>query len=50
MEIAYQGKHPPAKLFTMAYAPSQSLQSNDCWVPDTGCTDHVTPNLGNLTL
>uniref|UniRef100_A0A2N9FJ85 Reverse transcriptase Ty1/copia-type domain-containing protein n=1 Tax=Fagus sylvatica TaxID=28930 RepID=A0A2N9FJ85_FAGSY len=41
------GRHPPAKLAAMASAPSPSCSTN-CWISDTGATDHFTPDLANL--
>uniref|UniRef100_A0A2N9HQR7 Reverse transcriptase Ty1/copia-type domain-containing protein n=1 Tax=Fagus sylvatica TaxID=28930 RepID=A0A2N9HQR7_FAGSY len=40
-------RHPPAKLTAMASATSYS-PSTDCWISDTGATDHFTPDLANL--
>ena len=40
MDYSYQGKHPPAKLITLASGPH--FQSNDCWMADFGATDHIT--------
>jgi hypothetical protein len=47
MNYSYQGRHPPTKLATMASATSYS-PSTDCWISDTGATDHFTPDLANL--
>jgi hypothetical protein len=47
MNYSYQGRHPPAKLAAMASAPSPSCSTN-CWISDTGATDHFTPDLANL--
>jgi hypothetical protein len=47
MNYSYQGRHPPAKLTAMASATSYS-PSTDCWISDTGATDHFTPDLANL--
>lgn len=48
MDYSYQGKHPPAKLITLASSPH--FQSNDCWMADFGATDHITSNLNHLPL
>jgi hypothetical protein len=47
MNFSYQGRHPPAKLAALASAASPSPSPN-CWISDTGTTDHFTPDLGNL--
>jgi hypothetical protein len=47
MNYSYQGRHPPVKLAAMASATSYS-PSTDCWVSDTGATNHFTPDLANL--
>uniref|UniRef100_A0A2N9HLR0 Reverse transcriptase Ty1/copia-type domain-containing protein n=1 Tax=Fagus sylvatica TaxID=28930 RepID=A0A2N9HLR0_FAGSY len=46
MDFAFQGKHPPTKLAAMAF--SSNASSSNCWVSDTGATDHFTPDLANL--
>lgn len=55
MNFAYQGRHGPSKLASMAasamtattnFASSHSLS----WLIDTGCSDHVTPDLSMLSL
>ena len=46
MDFAFQGKHPPTKLTAMAF--SSNASSSNCWVSDTGVTDHFTPDLANL--
>ena len=47
MNYSYQGRHPPAKLAAMASATPYS-PSTECWISDTGATDHFTPDLANL--
>jgi hypothetical protein len=47
MNFSYQGRHPPAKLAAIASAAPPSPSTN-CWISDTGATDHFTPDLGNL--
>ena len=49
MDFSHQGRHPPTKLAAMATG-SQYTQSNDSWVSDTGTTDHLTANIGNLSM
>jgi hypothetical protein len=49
MDFAYQGRHPPAKLATMA-STSNASQASETWLTDTGATDHLTANVGNLTV
>jgi hypothetical protein len=50
MDFAYQGRHPPAKLVAMASTSNASqTQTSETWLTDTGATDHLTSNLGNLT-
>uniref|UniRef100_A0A2N9F9H0 Reverse transcriptase Ty1/copia-type domain-containing protein n=1 Tax=Fagus sylvatica TaxID=28930 RepID=A0A2N9F9H0_FAGSY len=46
MDFAFQGKHPPPKLAAMAF--SSNASTSNCWVSDTGATDHFTPDLANL--
>ena len=49
MDFTYQGSHPPAKLASMV-ANSAQVQASNAWLTDTGCSDHVTPNLSQLSL
>jgi hypothetical protein len=50
MDFAYQGRHPPARLAAMASTSNASqTQAGETWLTDTGATDHLTSNLGNLT-
>ena len=49
MDFAYQGKNPPTKLVAMAQASNGALINNqDPWLADSGTSDHLTANLGNL--
>ena len=49
MDFAYQGRHAPAKLASMVASSSQ-VQNCNGWLTDIGCSDHVTPNLSQLSL
>ena len=49
MDFAYQGKHALAKLASMV-ANSSQVQNYNGWLTDTGYSDHVTPNLSQLSL
>ena len=49
MDFAYQGRHAPAKLASMV-ANSSQVQHCNGWLTDTGCSDHVTPDLSQLSL
>ena len=49
MDFAYQGRHPPAKLASMV-ANSSQVQGCNGWLTDTGCSDHVTPDLSQLSI
>ena len=49
MDFSYQGRHPPATLAAMATG-SHYTQSTDPWVSDTGSTNHLTANIGNLSM
>ena len=49
MDFSFQGKHAPSKLAAMLANSSQVHMVNG-WLTDTGCSDHVTPNLANLSL
>ena len=54
MNFAYQGKHAPAKLASMVassmVATANSASANtSSWLIDTGCSDHVTPDLSQLS-
>ena len=47
MNYAYQGRHPPAKLATMATA-APIIPNQTTWISDTGATDHFTLDLNNI--
>ena len=49
MDSTYQGRHAPTKLASMV-ANSSQVQGCNGWLTDTGCSDHVTPNLSQLSL
>ena len=49
MDFTYQGRHPPAKLASMV-ANAAQVQASNAWLTDTGCSNHVTPNLSQLSL
>ena len=49
MDFRYQGRHPPAKLASMVANVAQ-VQASNAWLIDTGCSNHVTPNLSQLSL
>jgi hypothetical protein len=49
IDFAYQGRHPPTRLAAMASTSNASqTQAGETWLTDTGATDHLTSNLGNL--
>ena len=49
MDFTYQGRHPLAKLASMV-ANATKVQASNAWLTDTGCSNHVTPNLSQLSL
>ena len=49
MDFSFQGRHAPSKLAAMV-ANSSQIHGANGWLTDTGCFDHVTPNLANLSL
>ena len=49
MDFAYQGRHAPAKLASMVDNAAQ-VQASNSWPTNTGCSNHVTPNLSQLSL
>ena len=49
MDFAFQGKHALSKLAAMV-ANSSQVHMAYGWLTDIGCSDHVTPNLANLSL
>ena len=48
MDHTYQGHHPPTKLAAMA--TSNQFSSDLIWYTDTGATDHITSDIGNLSI
>ena len=53
MNFAYQGRHPLAKLASMAASSmvaNSSSHTNQNWLTDTSASDHITPNLSRLSL
>ena len=48
MDYAFQGRHHPTKLAAMAASNQLSVEQN--WYTDTGATDHITSDIGNLSL
>ena len=48
MDYAYQGRHPPTKLGAMA--TSNQFLGEQPWYTDTGAMDHITSDVGNLSL
>ena len=51
MDFVYQGKNPPTKLAAMAQASNATLTNNqDPWLANSGTLDHLTANLGNLSI
>lgn len=53
MNFAYQGRHAPAKLASMAarsMAATSGANQNQNWLTDTGVSDHITPDLSQLSL
>ncbi|KAL0003958.1 hypothetical protein SO802_011519 [Lithocarpus litseifolius] len=49
MDFVYQGRHSPAKLASMV-ANSSQVHGCNGWLIDTSCSNHVTPNLSQLSL
>ena len=49
MDFAFQGKHAPSNLVAMVANSAQVHEAN-CWLTDTGCSDHVILELANLSL
>ena len=47
MNFAYQGRYPPAKLASMA--AHLGPFSNQNWLTNTGASDHITPDLAQLS-
>ena len=48
MDYAYQGQLPPNKLAAMV--ASNQFPGEQNWYTDTGATDHITSDVGNLSL
>ena len=49
MDFSFQGRHAPSKLATMV-ANSSQIHKAIGWLTNTSCSDHVTPDLANLSL
>ena len=49
MNYAYQGKHPPTKLATMAISSNSMMTQKQPWLADSAATDHVTSSLNHLS-
>ena len=49
MDYAYQGKHPPIKLATMAIAYNACLAQEQPWLANSAAIDHVTASLKQLS-
>ena len=45
MDYAFQGKHPPTKLATMATVSNAAITQEQPWLANSVATDHVTSNL-----
>ena len=50
MNFAYQGKHALAKLASMVATANSASANASSWLTNTGCSDHVTPDLSQLSL
>ena len=53
INFAYQGRHAPAKLASMAtrsMATTLGANKNQNWLTDTSASDHITPDLSQLSL
>jgi hypothetical protein len=51
MDHTYEGRVPTKKLATMVATPTaMGTETNDAWYIDSGATEHITPNLANLSL
>ncbi|TYK06402.1 putative mitochondrial protein [Cucumis melo var. makuwa] len=54
MNFSYQGRHPPSQLAAMTVNSMNSQISgentNNFWLPDSGCNVHMTNELANLNL
>jgi hypothetical protein len=49
MDFSFQGRHPPSHLAAMA-ANTSVLPDDEPWYVDSGANQHISSNLGNLTL
>ena len=49
MDFSYQGRHPPQQLAAML-AQANASSSPRTWYTDSGATNHIIANLGNLSL
>ena len=50
MNFAYQGRHAPSKLASMAATANSASTHPSSWLTDTRCSNHVTPDLSQLSL
>ena len=53
MNFAYQGRHAPVKLASMvarSMAATSGANQNQNWLIDIGASDHITPDLSQLSL
>ena len=53
MNFAYKGRHAPAKLASMvarSMVASSNANQNHNWLIDTTASDHITPNLSQLSV
>uniref|UniRef100_A0A5B7C9B1 Uncharacterized protein n=1 Tax=Davidia involucrata TaxID=16924 RepID=A0A5B7C9B1_DAVIN len=50
MDYSYQGRHPPQQLTAMAATHNQVSSNPNLWLTDTGATNHITTDFGNLSL
>ena len=53
MNFAYQGRHAPAKLASMvarSMVASSNANQNHNWLTNTTASDHITPNLSQLSV
>ncbi|XXG59573.1 hypothetical protein AAC387_Pa04g1633 [Persea americana] len=48
MDYSYQGRHPPSQLVAMAASYNPVPYQN--WYADSGATNHITNDLGNLSV
>ena len=53
MNFSYQGRHAPVKLASMvarSMAATSGANQNQNWLIDTSASDHITPDLSQLSL